>query len=180
MGINELLQIGDRFRFYRKNSHLTQQEMADKLNIPRSTYANYESNKREPTSEVIYNFCNIFNIAPSTILGSNSYSNKVFDDKLLTLESDSVHLLDTNLRTQLKIGGPAPLIKRDAISIESDTELYNLFQELIISKTLQSNFDYNADDISYNLEEIYEFMLNMLYLKITEIKYSNIKQNNGF
>lgn len=180
MGINDFLQIGDRFKFYRKKAHLTQLQMAEKLNIPRSTYANYESNKREPTSDIIIKFCNLFNIAPSTILASNSYSSEIINDELLSLESDMIFTHPVTNDSRLKKGTPSPLIKREPINIESDTELYNLFQEFLLSKTLQENFDYNPDDISYNLEEIYKFMLDMLYLKITEIKYSNAKQSYHF
>ena len=49
MGINDFIKIGNSLKEIRKNHSLTQEEMAKALNIPRSTYANYESNKREPS-----------------------------------------------------------------------------------------------------------------------------------
>lgn len=53
MGLNDLIKIGDRIKTYRKNLNLTQAEMADKVGVPRSTYANYESNSREPNNEIL-------------------------------------------------------------------------------------------------------------------------------
>lgn len=53
MSLNDLIKIGDRIKTYRKNLNLTQAEMADKVGLPRSTYANYESNSREPNNEIL-------------------------------------------------------------------------------------------------------------------------------
>lgn len=48
MGINEIIQIGSRIKEFRKAKGITQKEMAKRLNIPYSTYSNYENNNREP------------------------------------------------------------------------------------------------------------------------------------
>lgn len=75
MGINEFIKVGDKIKHFRKNLKLTQEEMANKLSIPRSTYANYESNKREPNSEIIFKICDIFNISPYELLSNRSSEN---------------------------------------------------------------------------------------------------------
>ena len=48
MGINELIKIGSRIKAYRKESGMSQREMADKLGLSYSTYSNYENNYRDP------------------------------------------------------------------------------------------------------------------------------------
>lgn len=63
MGLNDLIKIGDRIKSYRKNLKLTQAEMADKLNLPRSTYAHYENNTREPKGEILKNIADILGVS---------------------------------------------------------------------------------------------------------------------
>ncbi|EOU1504280.1 helix-turn-helix transcriptional regulator [Clostridium perfringens] len=62
MGINDFIKIGNSLKEIRKNHSLTQEEMAKALNIPRSTYANYENNKREPSKELLEKISEVFNI----------------------------------------------------------------------------------------------------------------------
>ena len=45
MGINEIIKIGDRLKTLRLSKGLTQAQVAEKIGIPRTTYANYESDK---------------------------------------------------------------------------------------------------------------------------------------
>lgn len=41
--------IGTKIKVLRKNKHLTQQELADELNLSRATISNYEVNRRSPS-----------------------------------------------------------------------------------------------------------------------------------
>lgn len=45
--------FGDRLRSLRENKNLTQQKVADDLNIKRENLSNYERNKREPDYEML-------------------------------------------------------------------------------------------------------------------------------
>ena len=66
MGLNKLIEIGNIIKKYRKQLNLTQEQMATKLNIPRSTYANYENNTREANTETLFKI--------SDVLGINVFS----------------------------------------------------------------------------------------------------------
>ncbi len=59
----------------RKMKGLTQQQVADKLNIGRSTYAQYESNSREPDYETLINLANFYEVTVDYLLG-NEYVTK--------------------------------------------------------------------------------------------------------
>ncbi len=69
MGINEYFQIGTRMKTYRLDAKYTQRQMAEALNLPYSTYSNYENNNREPSGEVIDNFCNVLGIDIPDLMG---------------------------------------------------------------------------------------------------------------
>lgn len=49
MGLNEIIQIGSRLKQIRKEKGWTQKDFAEYVNIPYSTYSNYENGNREPS-----------------------------------------------------------------------------------------------------------------------------------
>lgn len=53
MGLNEIIKIGDSIKKLRIAKGITQKEMAKELNIPYSTYSNYENNNRTPSVDTI-------------------------------------------------------------------------------------------------------------------------------
>ena len=62
--------FGRHLRDLRKtNSKYSQQEMADMLNISRSTYTYYETGKSEPGQEKLKTICDILNVDFNTLLG---------------------------------------------------------------------------------------------------------------
>lgn len=46
----------------RKNSELTQKEVAVQLNVVESCYANWEQGRTEPNIAMLRKLCNIFNV----------------------------------------------------------------------------------------------------------------------
>jgi Predicted transcriptional regulators len=53
----------------RIENKLTQQEIADKLNIHQATYAGYESGKHKPEPETIVKIADIFKVSTDYLLG---------------------------------------------------------------------------------------------------------------
>lgn len=70
MGLNQIIKIGDKIKAYRKSLNLTQSDMAKKTGLPRSTYANYENNTREPNENTLNKICTALGISLSELLGS--------------------------------------------------------------------------------------------------------------
>ena len=64
----------DRLRKLRIEKGLTQQEMADILDMPRVTYSNYEANRREPTAVQLKHIAVFFNVSCDYLLGFESNS----------------------------------------------------------------------------------------------------------
>ena len=56
------MTFGERLKELRKYKNMTQQEFADKLKIKRSTIANYEADRVEPSSAVIAGICREYGV----------------------------------------------------------------------------------------------------------------------
>ena len=62
------MKYGDRLKRLRENKKLSQQQLADKLNINRSTYARYELNKTQPDYETLQKLAEFYNVSIDYIL----------------------------------------------------------------------------------------------------------------
>ena len=62
MGVNEYIQIGSRIKALRTERGLKQRQVAKDLNIPYSTYSNYENNNREPSLYTITQIAHYFDV----------------------------------------------------------------------------------------------------------------------
>ncbi len=59
-----------RIKELRIKSGLSMKEMANKLNMPYTTYINYEKGYREPHSEVLIQIANFFNVSVDYLIGN--------------------------------------------------------------------------------------------------------------
>lgn len=65
------------FKKLRAQSGLTQQEMADKLNISRSSIGMYENGEREPSFELLETIADYFNVDMNYLLGKKELSENI-------------------------------------------------------------------------------------------------------
>ena len=61
--------LGQTITFYREQLGLSQKELAQKLNIGKSTMSQYESDERRPSDEIKLQLCDIFSISLDELLG---------------------------------------------------------------------------------------------------------------
>lgn len=71
--------LGDRIAEKRKQKKMTQEEVANKLGIPRSTYSNYELNNREPDVETLNMLSELFDCSVDWLTGNKKNNNVVID-----------------------------------------------------------------------------------------------------
>lgn len=69
-----MAQFADMLAYLRKRSDLSQQELADKLDMTRSAIGMYETGKREPDLETLEAFADFFNVDMNTLTGSSAAS----------------------------------------------------------------------------------------------------------
>ena len=70
MKVNQILNIGENLRELRKKNKLTQEQFAEKVGLARTTYANYESNKRTPDIKTLNDIAKIFNTTSESLIGN--------------------------------------------------------------------------------------------------------------
>ncbi|UZQ49138.1 helix-turn-helix domain-containing protein [Clostridium kluyveri] len=73
MGLNDFIQIGSKIKYIRKQKGISQKEMAKILEIPYSTYSNYENNNREPDANTLNKIAKVFKISINQLLGISHY-----------------------------------------------------------------------------------------------------------
>ena len=63
--------VGERIKSLRKANDMTQKEFAELIGVSRSTLAGYETNKIEPSLNVITRMANKFDLSPAYFLRNN-------------------------------------------------------------------------------------------------------------
>lgn len=60
--------VGERIRKLRAGEHMTQQELAARLNISKSAVSMYEQNQRSVPHEVLLRICSLFSVSTDFLL----------------------------------------------------------------------------------------------------------------
>lgn len=74
------MTLAKKLKQLRENCGHTQQQIADALNIDRSTYAYYETGKTTPDVNTVVKLSKIFNVSYSEILDDEEHPPRVRDD----------------------------------------------------------------------------------------------------
>ncbi|KYH31535.1 MAG: helix-turn-helix domain-containing protein [Moorella sp. (in: firmicutes)] len=86
------MSIGKRIKELREKIGLTQEELAERVQISRSALANYESGYREPKGDILVRFAKALNTSTDFLLG-----NEVKIDKTKKYELDEATRLFARL-----------------------------------------------------------------------------------
>lgn len=102
-------ELGKKLKHLRKSKHMSQQEVADKVDITRSTISNYEIGRRTPHLKDLQKFSAVFGVGLDFF--NVSATDEVFS--LLTRAKE--------------------VFESDAVSKESKEELYREFMKLYLN-----------------------------------------------
>ena len=73
-----VMDFSQRLRELRKERGLTQEELAKKLELAKSSISMYENGKRKPSFEVLEMFADFFNVNLDTLYGTSPINNGSF------------------------------------------------------------------------------------------------------
>lgn len=71
----------------RKERHLSQQQLADRIGVNKQTISQYERGVREPQFEMLGILCDYFNVSADYLLGRDSVTMRL-------LNSDELHIIN--------------------------------------------------------------------------------------
>lgn len=164
MGVNEILNVGNRIKQCRIKAGYTQKEMADRLGIPKSTYSNYENGHREPKKEILEKLAKELNMNIHDLLGTAEELHNIMSQmEKLKQKGDYFSNLITTISPEAE--------KRDVIFDAHLTYLCLLYEYLGIV-TFES-MDYNTLQrilVSSELKSFFEYLMS---------KYSNVSMEGN-
>lgn len=73
---SQLNTVAEKLRFYREACALSQKQVAEALNIDRTTYTKYETGKSMPNLSIFGKIASIYNVSPLELLPSEGENNK--------------------------------------------------------------------------------------------------------
>jgi len=83
-----VLYFGAKLRKLRKESELTQQQLADKLDVTKASISAYETNAKYPSIEVLIKIANTFHVSADYLLGISESAR--FENAMLTDEQNLI------------------------------------------------------------------------------------------
>ena len=70
------MDFGKSFKFYRERTNLTQKEAAEKIGVNDYQLGNYETNRSQPSLEVLKKMSKVYSVSIDKMLGNNLLKNK--------------------------------------------------------------------------------------------------------
>lgn len=64
-----MIYFGEKLRSLRLERKMTQQELADRLDLVKGSISAYEQSKKYPSIEVLIKICKVFNVSADYLLG---------------------------------------------------------------------------------------------------------------
>ena len=64
--------IGEKLSDFRRQRHMTQQQLAKRLGVPQKSIKNWENNNVDPSIENLVRICDIFNVTADELLGRDT------------------------------------------------------------------------------------------------------------
>lgn len=100
MGVNDIIKVGNNIKSIRKRKKLSQKDMAKILNIPCSTYSNYENNNREPNAKLLNKIAEVLNVNITELLSlSHSEKNNVtYPNKYLCDDTCTIQVIESLIK----------------------------------------------------------------------------------
>ena len=88
------MEFSERLKELRKQAHLTQVELASKLGIVQSSYADWERGKKKPTQENLVKIAQILDVSVDYLVGNSEEKSDELDNIELLFRMNSKGLTE--------------------------------------------------------------------------------------
>lgn len=147
------MSVGENIKTYRKNKHLTQKQLADKIGLSEITIRRYEKNTNVPTIEILNKISEVLDVSTNNLLNPHDKSKYELEEALLNGSSDIPKLV-SNFESSAK-----------------DESVRN-FRNLIEVLDWKAFNDLNDNDIYdvVNSQELYDYLRFLFFQKLNKNK----------
>ena len=114
--------FGKKLHSLMKDNKITQQELAEKLNVRRGSVSNWVTDRRMPDSDTIVDLANIFNVTTDYLLGN---------DKNIKDDINSKDLIFDNAQDALKFILKQPNIMAFDVPELTDEEIIEFANDIL-------------------------------------------------
>ena len=114
--------FGKKLHSLMKDNKITQQELAEKLNVRRGSVSNWVTDRRMPDSDTIVDLANIFNVTTDYLLGN---------DKNIKDNTNSKNLIFDNAQDALKFILKQPNIMAFDVPELTDEEIIEFANDIL-------------------------------------------------
>lgn len=83
------MEFSERLKELRKQAHLTQVELAGKLGIVQSSYADWERGKKKPTQDNLVKIAQVLNVSVDYLVGNSEEKSDELDNIELLFRMNS-------------------------------------------------------------------------------------------
>lgn len=88
------MEFSERLKELRKQAHMTQVELANKLGIVQSSYADWERGKKKPTQDNLIKIAQVLNVSVDYLVGNSKEKADELDNIELLFRMNSKGLTD--------------------------------------------------------------------------------------
>lgn len=78
------MSLGERLYELRKSKHLSQEQVAEQLNVTRQTISKWETDESKPDFDKIVPICNLYGVTSEQLLTGNIVEQEVIEEKQVT------------------------------------------------------------------------------------------------
>ena len=151
------MNVADRLVFLRKRESMSQQELADKVGLSRSSIAMYEKGERVPPLDVLEAFADVFNVNMDFLIGheDNEWSER-FREMLAHIlsQADPEDIIAANIdmsEMEMVIDGNVQLTFDHACSIAD-----------ALGETLDTMLGRDTDSFNKNIDDLDNQIIGIL------------------
>lgn len=154
------MKFGDKLIKLRKKHNLSQEELANKLNVSRQSVSKWESNNTYPETDKIVQICNIFNCSMDALINENIEEIEEIESKgknniNIVIDSFLEFITKTiNMFSHMKISSILKCLLEQVIIL-----VFLFLTGILISKLIPSII---CDTISFIINDYYYNVFNVL------------------
>lgn len=97
------MNLGEKIKFLRKSQNMSQDALANHLQINRNYLSRIETDKSEPTASVIKEISNLFGVSINSLLETKAPNGPIYEEKVKYVTENCKLLLESDLDFLVRI-----------------------------------------------------------------------------